>query len=121
MIDRELLLVRNAAEAAVAATRLAGAREVGVDVEMSGLHSFRAEVCVLQLAGDALDVIVDTVALESLGPLEAVLAQAGPVRFAHGAAHDVKCLKADFGVQLSGLFDTYVAAQLLDLPKHRFQ
>lgn len=96
---------------------LAGAKEIGVDAEMNGLHAFRARVCVLQIATETADLVVDTVLVKDLRPLERVLASKDLVHFLHGAAHDVKCLKQDFGLSFGGLFDTYVAAQLLGVEK----
>lgn len=96
---------------------LAGATEIGVDAEMNGLHAFRARVCVLQIATETADVVVDTVLVKDLRPLESVLASKNLVHFLHGAAHDVKCLKQDFGLGIGGLFDTYIAAQLLGIEK----
>ncbi len=100
-----------------AARLLAGCPEIGIDAEMDGLHAFRAKVCVLQIATPDEDVLIDTVALKDLGPLEPAFTRPGVVRFAHGAAHDVKCLKADFGFGIEKLFDTYIAAQLLGLER----
>jgi len=113
----ELLLVQTAADLQRAADRLADVPRMAVDAEMSGLFTFRARVCLLQIATEGVEVIVDTLAVPDLGPLVARLSASGTTRFLHGAAHDVKCLKRDFGIELGGLFDTYVAAQLLDLPK----
>ena len=59
--------------ARVAGEVLAGAREIGVDCEMNGLHAFRARVCVLQIATEAADVVVDTVVVKDLRPVEALL------------------------------------------------
>lgn len=107
----------SAALERVAREVVAGSAEIGVDAEMNGLHAFRARVCVLQLATDTADVVVDTVAVKDLRPLAAALASKDVVHYLHGAAHDVKCLKGDFGLALGGLFDTYIAAQLLGVEK----
>ena len=116
--SRPFHFVSDAAELARIAPRLLeGAREIGVDAEMNGLHAFRARVCVLQIATESADLVVDTVAVKDLRPLEDVLASSGHVHYLHGAAHDVKCLKGDFGMSLGGLFDTYIAAQLLGVEK----
>lgn len=101
----------------VAREVVSGAKEIGVDAEMNGLHAFRARVCVLQLATETADVVVDTVLVKDLRPLAAVLGSSDVVHYLHGAAHDVKCLKCDFGISLGGLFDTYIAAQLLGVEK----
>lgn len=101
----------------VAAEVLTGAKEIGVDCEMNGLHAFRARTCVLQIATETADVVVDTVVVKDLRCLEPILSSKEIVHFLHGAAHDVKCMKADFGLMLGGLFDTYVAAQLLGVEK----
>lgn len=116
--SRAFHFVTDAATLAhVADEVLAPAKELGVDAEMNGLHAFRARVCVLQVSTDTADVVVDTVVCKDLRPLEKILAAKDKVHFLHGAAHDVKCLKQDFGLAFGGLFDTYVAAQLLGVEK----
>ena len=118
MTERAFHFVTDAAALErVAGDVVAGAKEIGVDAEMNGLHAFRARVCVLQIATDDADVVVDTVAVKDLRPLAAALASKDVIHYLHGAAHDVKCMKSDFGITFGGLFDTYIAAQLLGVEK----
>lgn len=117
MSDRALLFVDSNAALAEARALLAGAAEIGLDAEMNGLHAYRARVCVLQIATEDLDVIIDTVAVKDLAPIAPMISGATTVCYLHGAAHDVKCMKQDFGLGIGALFDTYVAAQLLGVEK----
>jgi ribonuclease D len=117
MSDRHFHFVDVPEKLAGAAELLAGQRELGIDAEMNGLHAFKARVCVLQISTETADVVVDTVRVKDLGPVRDALVAPGAIRYAHGAAHDVKCLKQDFGIGIEGLFDTYVASQLLGVEK----
>ena len=115
--ERRFHFVEDDAALAGVLPILERAPEIGVDAEMNGLHAFRAGICVLQIATVDTDVVIDPLAVRSMKPIEQILCGPNVVRYAHGAAHDVKCLKADYGFGIYGLFDTYVAAQLLGVEK----
>lgn len=115
--ERRFHFVEDDAALAAVVPLLSEAREIGVDAEMNGLHAYRASICVLQIATADADVVIDTLAVKNLESIRAILAAPGVTRYLHGAAHDVKCLKGDFGFGIGGLFDTYVAAQMLGVEK----
>lgn len=115
--ERPFHFIKDAAGLERVAGLVERSPEIGIDAEMNGLHAYRAHVCVLQIATEEADIVIDTIAVRELGALVKALTRPDVVRYAHGAAHDVKCLKTDFGFGIEGLFDTYVAAQMLGVEK----
>lgn len=116
MTDREFLFIEDEQGLAELKARLQGCELIGLDAEMTGMHSYRTYICLLQVATEKLEAVVDTLAvsIESLG---SILENPDVRMVLHGAVHDVRCMKADFDISIRGLFDTYIAAQLLGLPK----
>jgi ribonuclease D len=110
-----ITLVERPAELAPVIERAARAARVALDVEADGLHSYRAKLCVLQLAwreGDAIAVaVVDTLAVPA-APLAPLLGEGGPIKVLHDLTFDARLL-ADAGAPLARVRDTSVAARLL--------
>jgi ribonuclease D len=111
----DLTLVETAADLAKVAARAASAARLAVDVEANGLHAFRAELCVLQLAwpeGEGMAVaVIDTLAVPP-APLAPLLGPEGPVKVLHDLTFDARLL-AEAGAPLGRVADTSVTARLL--------
>lgn len=97
--------------------RLREAPVFAVDTETNGLHAFRSRVCIIQLAIEEESWIVDVLAFkrpgEELAPLLDLLENPSHLKLLHGSSHDVSSLKADFDRRLTNIFDTHIAARLL--------
>lgn len=91
----------------------AGARRLGVDLEASGMFSYRARTCTVQLAWDTgrRVAIVDALAAP-VSELAGLLGERGPVKVVHDVAFDARLL-AESGVELGNVHDTAVAARML--------
>ncbi len=115
--DVPLVLVEDgrALEQAVAA--FAQHPAIAVDLEADSFHRYREKVCLVQVSIPGVDYVIDTLALEDLGPLGSLLEDPAIGKVLHGSDYDVVSLKRDYGVQIRGLFDTMIAAQFLSLPK----
>lgn len=105
-------LVTRAADLEVVAGRLAESEVVGVDTETTGLSPRDGRIRLLQLATGDETYIVDLFEVGDLSPLREVL-EDGPEKIAHNAKFDFSFLRNEYGVSLSPLFDTMLAAQLL--------
>ncbi len=94
---------------------LRGQPVIGIDTETTGLDPYQSRLRLLQLATPAATVIIDCFRLspEELQPLAPLLAAKTPVKVAHNAKFDGKFLRHHLGVRLDGVFDTYLASQLL--------
>src|ERR687895_797743 len=106
-------LVTDADELPTIAETLAGAEAMGADIETTALDPREGKSRLLQLATPDETFVVDAFAVRDLSPLEGVL-EGGPVKIFHNAKFDYQFLLVDHGISLSPLFDTMLAAQLLD-------
>jgi ribonuclease D len=86
------------------------------DTEAAGYHRYRDTVCLLQVSTRERTWVVDILELRDLEPLRAPLAAEGAEVVFHDADYDLRLLHRDFGLEVRGLFDTKIAAELLGEP-----
>ncbi len=106
--------IRTAADLEDFVDELAGCRAIGIDTEADSLHHYTEKVCLIQLiafGGDSC--LIDPLALEDLGPLAPIFADASVLKVVHGGDNDVTSLWRDFGFAFRTMFDTSLAARLL--------
>ncbi len=89
--------------------------EIAVDLEMDSLHHYREKVCLVQVSTRQQSWLIDPLALPSLLPLAAPLGNPDIVVVMHGSDYDIRSLHRDFGIEVSNLFDTMIAARFLGL------
>ena len=106
-------LVTDAAELAGVAEVLEEAEAVGADIETTNLSPRDGKIRLLQLATPQEIFIVDVFAVRDLSALKGVL-EGGPVKALHNGKYDHSFLWAEHGISPSPLFDTMLAAQVLD-------
>lgn len=112
---RPLQLVTDPAELAPLAARLASEPRLAVDTEANSFHAYHERTCVVQISTPAEDLILDPLALGTLGPVGELLTEPAILKVVHGGDYDVVVLKRDFQLTIAPLFDTAVACQLLGL------
>ena len=95
------------------ARRLAPQSVIAVDLEADSMHHFHEKVCLLQLAAEGVNAVVDPLAIGHLAPLASLLADPGIRKVFHGADYDVRCLYRDFQIEIENLFDTQLACRFL--------
>jgi DNA polymerase I-like protein with 3'-5' exonuclease and polymerase domains len=106
-------LVTGTDELASVAETLENAEAVGADIETTNLSPRDGKTRLLQLATPEETFIVDVFAAQDLSPLKSVL-EGGPVKALHNGKFDHSFLWAEHGISLFPVFDTMLAAQLLD-------
>jgi DNA polymerase I-like protein with 3'-5' exonuclease and polymerase domains len=106
-------LVTSTDELAGIAEALKNAEVVGTDIETTNLSPRDGKTRLLQLATPEETFIVDVFAAQDLSPLKSVLG-AGPIKALHNGKFDHSFLWSEHGISLSPIFDTMLAAQLLD-------
>ena len=106
-------LVTAAEDLASVAKTLESAEAVGADIETTALNPRDGKMRLLQLATSEETFVVDVFEVQDLSPLRSVL-ESGPVKTLHHAKFDHAFLWAEHGISLSPIFDTMLAAQLLD-------
>ena len=113
-------LMIDSADALTAFTaRAGGAPAVALDTEFMREKTYRAELCLLQLAIGADPVCIDPLALASdqggLTPLVPLLTSPGTVKVMHAARQDLEVLLPAVGL-VQPVFDTQIAAALAGHP-----
>ena len=106
-------IITTASALSVFAKKLAEHSVIAVDLEADSMHSYREKVCLLQFSTEADTALVDPLAVTSLEPLRAVMADPGTRKIFHAADYDIRCLYRDFSLEVKGLFDTMIACQFL--------
>jgi ribonuclease D len=102
--DLERLMVELGREALLA-----------VDTEAASFHRYRDRVYLLQLSSRDTTAVVDPLGVD-LTPFGAMLADPAVEVVFHDADYDLRLLDREFGFRATRLFDTRVAAQLLNEP-----
>ena len=89
---------------------------LAVDTEAASFHRHRDRVYLLQISSRQETAVVDPLAVDSLAPLGEVLADPGIEVVFHDADYDLRLLHQEYGFGAANLFDTRLAAQLLNEP-----
>jgi DNA polymerase-1 len=92
---------------------------VGLDTETTGLDPFTSRVRLVQLATPEHVYVVDCFAFAALEHpgLREVLEADRPVKILHNAKFDTRMLGHHAGIRPRGLFDTYLASQMVSAGK----
>jgi ribonuclease D len=96
--------------------RFSGEPLLAVDTEAASFHRFHDRIYLLQLSSRRETAVVDPLAISSLQPLGNALADPGVEIVFHDADYDLRLLGAEYGFRATNLFDTRIAAQLLNEP-----
>jgi ribonuclease D len=105
------MIVTGEAELRVLVAEASAAERLAVDLEASGMFTYRARLCTVQLAWDEQVAVVDATSAP-VGMLAPILGPSGPVKIVHDVAFDARVL-ADTGIELGRVHDTAIAAQML--------
>jgi DNA polymerase-1 len=106
-------LVTTTEDLAAIAKSLQSAEAIGVDIETTALSPRDGGMRLLQLAAPEETFVIDVFEVSDLTLLTEVL-EGGPVKVGHNLKFDYQFLHDMYGVSLSPLFDTMLAAQVLD-------
>ena len=109
-------LITDAASLKDACRELSSEPILGFDTETTELDPYRGELRLVQLSGRKDTVVVDLRAFPNkaeLQPLRDLLAAEAPRKIAHNAKFDAKWVGHHLGVEVGGIFDTYLASQLI--------
>jgi ribonuclease D len=109
-------LIESQAELEHLFQRLKGEPLLAVDTEAASFHRFHDRIYLLQLSSRHETAVVDPLAVTSLAPLAAALADPGVEIVFHDADYDLRLFNLEYGFGITNLFDTRVAAQLLNEP-----
>jgi DNA polymerase-1 len=104
-----------------ACLRLSREQVIGLDIETTALNPLRGRLRLIQLAGSSGVFVVDADRLggakpdsQLFAPLRRLLSAPTPLKIAHNSKFDIKWIRQRLGIDVSSIFDTMLAAQLLD-------
>lgn len=100
-------------EVSALAKRLAVESEIAVDLEADSLHNYQEKICLIQISTESKTVLIDPLSITNLDPLKPVFANPSITKIFHAADYDLRSLKRDYDLNVQGLFDTMISAQLL--------
>ncbi|MCP4348425.1 MAG: ribonuclease D [Desulfobacterales bacterium] len=90
-------------------------KAVAVDLEADSMYHFKEKVCLVQLATEKTNVIIDSLQVSDLSPLESFFLRHDIKKVFHGADYDVRSLNRDFNIEINNLFDTQIACRFLGI------
>tara|TARA_A100001037_G_scaffold306856_1_gene357305 strand:- start:23964 stop:25118 length:1155 start_codon:yes stop_codon:yes gene_type:complete len=90
---------------------------VAVDIESNGLHRFKEQICLIQLAIPGAVFIVDPLQISEIAPLGKLLFDKDIEKIFHSPDHDLRSFDRDWNFQVRNIFDTSTAAAFLGSEK----
>jgi ribonuclease D len=109
-------LIESPSELEALFARLRREPLLALDTEAASFHRYTDRVYLLQVSSRHETVVVDPLATGGLGPLEQVLADPDVEIVFHDADYDLRLLNREYGFLATSVFDTRIAAQLLNEP-----
>ncbi len=96
--------------------RLMTHKYVSIDTESNSMYVYREQLCLVQLASEHLNAVVDSLAVDikSLAP---VLANGNIEKIFHSAEADIRTIKAALPCRFENIFDVMLAAKYLGLKR----
>lgn len=98
------------------AAQLVGAPLLAVDTEAASFHRYKDRIYLIQLSTRDVTAVVDPITVTDLSALGKLLADRSVEVLFHDADYDLRILHRDYGFNATHLFDTRIAAQLLNEP-----
>jgi ribonuclease D len=114
--DDQVTLVESQRGLEAVLSELTGEPLIAADTEAASFHRYHDRVYLVQLSSRTRTVVVDPLAVEDLAPLGRILADAAVETVFHDADYDLRLLDQQYGFRAAHVFDTRVAAQLLNEP-----
>ncbi len=96
--------------------RLSAAKRVACDTEAASFHRYQDRVFLIQLSSDDETAVVDPLAFDNLDGIGEILADPAIEVVFHDADFDLRSLYRDYQWDVTNVFDTRIAAQLLGEP-----
>ncbi len=95
---------------------LAGVPLLAVDTEAASFHRYHDRIYLIQVSTREVTAVVDPLAVADLSALGRRLQDRSTEVIFHDADYDLRILSRDYGFTATSLFDTRIAAQLLNEP-----
>ena len=90
-------------------------RCIALDTESNSRHRYPERVCLVQVATSSRVYLIDTLAVDDMGPIGEMLADETVVKVIHGAEYDLRCMDREWGFRVRNLYDTSMAARFVGM------
>jgi ribonuclease D len=108
-------LITNESQLTSLCQRLAGCPSIAFDTEFVSEHTYRPQLCLIQVAAGGESSVIDTLAVGDLTPFWQVLAEPGRETIVHAGREEIAFCLAAIGKPPAGLFDVQLAAGFIGL------
>ena len=99
----EYVLVEQDADLHSLMAELRGEAGIGVDLEADSMFHYQEKVCLIQIATERLNLLIDPLSVRDLSPLAPVFADRRVRKVFHGSDYDIRSLYRDFGIEVHSL------------------
>ena len=89
---------------------------IALDTEAASFHRYKDRIYLLQLSTPETTAVIDPLEVQDLAGLGKLLADPAVEVIFHDADYDLRLLDRDYQFRVSNIFDTRIAAQLLNEP-----
>ncbi|MBW2568972.1 MAG: HRDC domain-containing protein [Deltaproteobacteria bacterium] len=90
-------------------------KTIAVDLEADSMFHFQEKVCLIQIASEKINAIIDPLKINDLSSLKSLFVDRDIKKIFHGADYDVRSLYRDFRIKINNLFDTQLASMFLGI------
>ncbi|MBC2745080.1 MAG: ribonuclease D, partial [Desulfosarcina sp.] len=111
--DHPYRLIETSTELEQFVNRIDKEKILAVDLEGDSMFHYQEKVCLVQMAGNGENVVIDPLKATDLSPLAPLFKDSTICKVFHGADYDVRSLYRDFGIEINNLFDTQLASMFL--------
>jgi ribonuclease D len=116
-LETPLIWVNNENSLSAALDDIQKVNRIAVDTESNSLYAYQEQVCLIQISTSSKDYLIDCMAGLDLTRLAAIFADPYVEKIFHASEYDILCMKRDFDMKFSHLFDTMQAARILGIEK----
>ena len=92
-------------------------QQIAMDLEADSMHHFKERVCLIQIADDTENILIDPLCLTDFSPLQQFCEDPDIIKVFHGADFDIRSLERDFNLHIHTLFDTEIACRFLGIQR----
>ncbi|MCG2724677.1 MAG: HRDC domain-containing protein [Elusimicrobia bacterium] len=96
--------------------KLRSKKYISIDTESNSLFAYKGSLCLLQIAAENIQAIVDTLKVD-ITSFEILLVDRNIEKIFHSAESDIKTLKLAFKTNIRNIFDVMLAAKYMGIRK----
>ena len=111
--DPSYRFIQTPAELEQFVSRINQEKIIAVDLEADSMFHFQEKVCLLQMAGNGENVVIDPLEVNDLSALAPIFKDKDVCKVFHGSDYDVRSLYRDFSIEINNLFDTQLASMFM--------